>query len=199
MRTPAPERVLFMAADCSFNSIDANNISAYAFFVNQGLGTQLRHLTELLDGAVADAYAREGLSYRPRYTPVMRALIASEPRTISQIAEAAGITQPAATQTVSLMIREGLVTSSAAAADARQREIRLTKAARKLLPKLQLCWSATAVAAASLDGELQYPLSQVLAEAISALERVSFHQRLAEARKPPRPKSKSTSQGECEK
>ncbi len=161
--------------------MDGYCISAYDFFMNPGLGTQLRHLIELLDGAVADAYVREGLSYRPRYTPVMRALIASEPRTISEIAETAGITQPAATQTVSLMVRDGLVSSTPGAADARQRVIRLTKAARKLLPRLQRCWGATAIAAASLDAELKYPLSQLLAEASIALEREAFSDRLAAA------------------
>lgn len=150
--------------------------------MSQGLGTQLRHLLDLLDGAVAGAYAGEGLAYRPRYTPIVRALIASEPRTITQIAEAAGITQPAATQTVSLMIRDGLVSSAPGATDARQRVIRLTAAGRALLPRLQACWRATAAAAASLDAELAFPLSQVLADAITALERKSFGERLAEAR-----------------
>lgn len=150
--------------------------------MNQGLGTQLRHLLDLLDGAVAEAYAREGLNYRPRYTPIMRALVASEPRTISQIAEAAGITQPAATQTVSLMIRDGLVSSATGATDARQRMIRLTPAGRALLPKLEACWRATSAAAAGLDAELPCPLSRVLAEAIIALEGKPFGERLAEAR-----------------
>ena len=33
--------------------------------MKQGLGTQLRHLIELLDGAVQQAYADAGLDYRP--------------------------------------------------------------------------------------------------------------------------------------
>lgn len=149
--------------------------------MNQGLGTQLRHLLELLDGAVADAYARESLPYRPRYTPVMRALIAAEPLAVSQIAEIAGISQPAATQTVSLMIRDGLV-SSAPGADARQRMIRLTEAGHALSPSLQAFWRATTMAAGGLDTELSSPLSKVLAEAIVALERKPFGERLEEFR-----------------
>lgn len=148
--------------------------------MTQGLGTQLRHLLELLDGAVAEAYVRKSLRYRPRYTPVMRALLASEPRTISQIAEAAGISQPATTQTVGLMIRDGIV-SSEPGPDARQRMIRLTEAGRDLLPDLQACWRATAAAAGELDAELCCPLSQVLADALAALERKSFGERIAEA------------------
>jgi DNA-binding MarR family transcriptional regulator len=147
-----------------------------------GLGTQLRHLLDLLDGAVGRAYDDAGLRYRPRYTPVMRALIALEPLTIGQIAEAAGITQPAATQTVALMIKEGLVRAEPGPVDGRQRLIRLTREGRALLPQLRDCWQATEIAAASLDAALPRPLSQSLGDAISALEGKSFDSRIVEAR-----------------
>ena len=101
------------------------------------LGTQLRHLLELLDGAVEQSYRDAGLAYRPRYTPVVRALIAREPATIGEIAEAASISQPAVTQTIALMTREGLVASRPGTTDGRQRLIRLTDAGRSLLPRLQ--------------------------------------------------------------
>ena len=79
-----------------------------------GLGTQLRHLLELLDGAVQAAYVEAGIATRPRYTPVFKALAEEEPCTLGQIASAAGITQPAATQTIALMVKDGLVTAKAA-------------------------------------------------------------------------------------
>ena len=147
-----------------------------------GLGTQLRHLLELLDGAVEEAYALAGIRYRPRYTPVMRALIALEPSTIGQIAEAAKITQPAATQTVALMVREGLLVSESGAVDGRQRLIRLSPRGRAMLPQLRECWNATQMAADSLDAALVRPLSQSLDEAIAALDVESFGNRIARAR-----------------
>lgn len=147
-----------------------------------GLGTQLRHLLELLDGAVSDAYAQQGLEYRPRYTPVMRALLVREPSTVGQLAEDAGITQPAVTQTVALMAKEGLVSVRSAPGDKRQRLVHLTDAGRELLPRLQACWRATAGAAAELDAELPTPLSLTLAQAIAALEAKPFGVRIAEAR-----------------
>ncbi|MCY7306720.1 MAG: hypothetical protein LH632_11335 [Rhodoferax sp.] len=55
--------------------------------MKQGLGTQLRHLIELLDGDVAQAYADAGLDYRPRYTPVMRVLQQHGSAPIGRIAE----------------------------------------------------------------------------------------------------------------
>ena len=145
-------------------------------------GTQLRHLIELLDGAVTAAYEEAGLDYRPRYTPIMRALMANEPATIGFIAEAAGITQPAATQTVALMIKDGLVASKAGAQDGRQKMITLTAKGRELLPALQRCWQATAAASASLEAELPFSLSEVLDSTIQALAAKPFGARIREAR-----------------
>lgn len=150
--------------------------------MHRGLGTQLRHLIELLDGAVGRAYEEEGLDYRPRYTPLVRALMQQEPMTIGQLAEAAGLTQPATTQTLALMLKEGLVLSEPGPVDGRQRWIRLSPMGRALLPRLQSCWKATASAAASLDAELPVPLSEVLDLAIEALEEKSFDERIAAAR-----------------
>ncbi len=150
--------------------------------MKQTLGTQLRHLIELLDGAVSHAYEEAGLAYRPRYTPVLRALIEQPSVTVGAIALAAGITQPAATQTVALMARVGLVSVTPGAVDARQKLVSLTGQGRALLPQLQRCWKATAAAAASLEAELAHPLSDTLAEAIRALEGKSFGERIREAR-----------------
>lgn len=146
--------------------------------MKQGLGTQLRHLIELLDGAVQDAYADAGLDYRPRYTPVMRALAGGQPHSVSQIAEAAGITQPAATQTVNLMLKEGWLVAQASPTDARQKLLLLSDQGRRLLPKLQACWHATTAAANELDAELPHPLSDTLAQAIAALQRRPFGERI---------------------
>lgn len=149
--------------------------------MKQGLGTQLRHLIELLDGAVEQSYLDAGLAYRPRYTPVMRALIAHEPLTIGEIAARAGITQPAATQTVALMIKEGLLVASAGKLDGRQKMVKLSEAGRAMLPRLEACWKATAAAAASLDAQLPYPLSEALANAIDVLDKESFGERIRKA------------------
>lgn len=149
--------------------------------MKQGLGTQLRHLIDLLDGDVAQQYKDAGLDYRPRYTPVMRALQALGAASIGQIAEAAGITQPAATQTVGLMKKEGLVTVEPGA-DGRQRFVTLSTQGRELLPALEGCWAATRAAADDLDAQLATPLSRCLAEAIAALQDKPFHTRIREAR-----------------
>ncbi len=150
--------------------------------MKRGLGTQLRHLIDLLDGAVSDAYAREGIRYRPRYTPVMRALMRHDPSTVTAIAEMAGITQPAATQTVALMIREGLLSTEPSGEDNRRKIIRMTSFGRDLLPQLEACWIATQSAANSLDADLPFPLSELLDLAIDALAKTPFADRIQTAR-----------------
>lgn len=146
-----------------------------------GLGTQLRHLIELLDGAVEQAYIDAGLDYRPRYTPVMRVLAGQPSATIGELAALAGLTQPAATQTVALMVKKGLVTVAADGADGRQRVVRLSAGGAALLPRLRVCWQATKAAADSLDAELAFPLSACLEQAIAVLDKRSFGARIRAA------------------
>jgi DNA-binding MarR family transcriptional regulator len=144
-----------------------------------GLGTQLRHLIELLDDGVSQANDYAGLDYRPRYTPVMQALADGAALTIGQVAEAAGISQPAATQTVAVMVKDGLVEVTAGPVDARQRVVALSKRGRALLPKLRRAWQATTRAAAGLDAETG--LLAAVAAALGALDRQSFAARIAAA------------------
>ncbi|WP_431046423.1 MarR family winged helix-turn-helix transcriptional regulator [Roseateles sp. L2-2] len=146
------------------------------------LGTQLRHLIELLDGAVERSYENVDPSYRPRYTPVMRVLMRESESTISAIAVAAGISQPAVTQTVARMTEAGLVEVVASETDARQRIVTLTKQGKRLAPKLEQCWAATALAAKSLEKDMKVPLGAVLEQAIEALEKRSYDERIAAAR-----------------
>lgn len=147
--------------------------------MKQGLGTQLRHLIELLDNAVEDVYVTAGLpDYRPRFTPVMRVLASRQQATIGEIAAVAGITQPAATQTVTLMQKKGWLHVEAGADDARRRVVSLSAEGQALLPRLEECWRATNLAAQSLDDELDVPLSRCLAQAIKALSARPFGDRI---------------------
>lgn len=151
--------------------------------MKRGLGTQLRHLIELLDGAVEQAYVDAGLDYRPRYTPVMRVLAEQDSATIGALAALGGLTQPAATQTVALMVKKGLLTI-ASGEDGRQRMVSLSAGGQALLPRLQVCWQATKSAANSLDAELAFPLSTCLEQAIAVLELRSFGARIRDANLP---------------
>ena len=144
----------------------------------RGLGTLLRHLLELLDGDLERIYRDLGFDYRPRFTPVVRALMEREPRSIREIADHSGLTHSAVSQTVAGMKRAGLVSLVKDRADARARLARLTPHGRALLPRLQQQWAATNAAADGLDAELSHSLRATVAEAIAALERKPFRKRI---------------------
>jgi DNA-binding MarR family transcriptional regulator len=143
------------------------------------LGTRLRRLLELLDGDVAAVYTDLGLDgFRPRFTPIVRVLAAAGPSSIRELADATGVTHSAASQTVTQMANQDLVTLTPGQ-DARQRIVRLTPRAERLLPALDSEWAATTTAARELDAELSFPLSQLLDEALHALRQRPMRQRIA--------------------
>jgi DNA-binding MarR family transcriptional regulator len=134
----------------------------------------------MLDRDVESVYSEAGLDYRPRYTPVVRHVAEHGPSSIRAIADRASLTHSAASQTVAEMVRRGLATTIPGA-DARERIVALTPAARAMLPELELYWAATASAAASLFAEIGIDLEAGLAAAIEALGRRSFFDRITAA------------------
>jgi DNA-binding MarR family transcriptional regulator len=145
---------------------------------NEAVGTLLRHVLELLDGDVATVYRDAGLpAYRPRFSPAVRALVASGPMSIRELAAAVGVTHSAASQTVAQMSRAGLVTL-APGADARRRIVALTPRAEALLPTVEAEWAATSAAMRELDAELPMPLADLLTAVLSALDRRPFRERI---------------------
>lgn len=134
------------------------------------LGTLLRHLIDLLDGAVEQSYRDAGLNYRPRYTPVVRALLDQGPGSIGAIARYAGMTHSAASQTVAHMDANGLL-DIRPGEDARERVVALSDAALAVMPEVQRRWRATEAAVRELEADIGAPLAAVAADAIAALER----------------------------
>ncbi|MGK5694314.1 MarR family winged helix-turn-helix transcriptional regulator [Streptomyces sp. URMC 128] len=151
------------------------------------VGTLLRHVLELLDGDVAKVYEEQGLpEYRPRFSPVVRALLAEGPLSVRDLATTVGVTHSAASQTAAQMARAGLVAHAPDPLDARRRLIGLTPKAWALLPRIEAEWEATVTAMAELDAELSMPLGELLREVADAVGRRPFRERVAAAYRPPR-------------
>jgi DNA-binding MarR family transcriptional regulator len=148
--------------------------------MSEMLGTRLRHLLETLDSGVAAVYPRLGLAdgFRPRFTPVVRALAAGGPVSIRELADILGVTHSAASQTVAQMVRQDLVVTEAGT-DARRRIVRLTAKAEALLPALEREWAATLAAVRAFEAELPYSLSRLVEEALTALDRTSLQDRIS--------------------
>ncbi|WP_222871542.1 MarR family winged helix-turn-helix transcriptional regulator [Nonomuraea sp. PA05] len=144
------------------------------------LGTLMRHVHELMDGAIAGLYAEHGLpDYRPRYSPVVRTLVAKGPLSIRDLAREIGVTHSAASQTVVQMRRSGFATLERGA-DARHRIVHLTDRARAALPLIEAEGAATERAVRELDAELPVPLEQLMTATLRALERRDFRERIGD-------------------
>lgn len=143
-----------------------------------GLGELLRHLTELVDSGASLAYERDGLNYKPRYTPIMRCL-GRGITTVSEITDAVNITQGAVSQTIKLMEADGLLTREPAA-DTRSFILTLTSSGQELLRHLEKHWQATFGAIRTLEQEIDHPVREVLVAAIRALDTRDFSERIAD-------------------
>ncbi|WP_140719000.1 MarR family winged helix-turn-helix transcriptional regulator [Pseudomonas sp. Hp2] len=140
------------------------------------LGTLLRNLIDRLDSDVEQRYIDDGLDYRPRFTPVVRALDALGPASITVLARHQGMRHSAMSQTVAQMVRLGLV-RQVAGKDGRERIVAPTRKLSTLLPRIRRHWQATNAAAAELDASLPHPLAATLQAALNALDQRSFADR----------------------
>ena len=150
--------------------------------MEHGLGTLLRHVTAHLDGDLQAIYDEIGVPIRPRFYPIIRQLVCSGPVAVGELAEAAAVTQPAATQTIAEMAKVGLVTI-AKGRDGRKHLVSLTSKGSEIARQLRPVWGSVATSVAELDGELSQPLSQFLSEVLEALDREPFRDRIRRAMK----------------
>lgn len=141
-----------------------------------GLGTLLRKFVDILDRGSDVHYQNRGVVSRARYTPIMRVLD-GEPVSVSILCDRLGITQGAVSQTVKLMEADGLI-ARVPTDDSRSRAITLTQDGKMLREKLVPQWQLRLTAIADLEQEIDIPLRTVLEQAIEALEREGFADRL---------------------
>jgi DNA-binding MarR family transcriptional regulator len=146
-----------------------------------GLGTLLRHVLDKMDDDIATVLTDLDMpGYRPRFSAIVRALVALGPVPIRDIAQAIAVTHSAASQTIAEMAKRDFVILKPGE-DARQRVVHLSAKTRALLPKIETEWAATASAAAEMDAELPFPLAELVPAIAAALQRRGFRQRMVES------------------
>ncbi|MER7988062.1 MarR family winged helix-turn-helix transcriptional regulator [Streptomyces noursei] len=145
----------------------------------ESLWRPLRELQEAMDAEIARVYAErriEGL--KPSFVRELLRLDACGPMTIGELATSVGLTPSALSQKVAAMRTAGWV-RTVPGADARSRRVTLTAKSRKVIGRLAAEWRATEAALAELEAEVPYPLSRVVVDIERALDRRSFHDRIA--------------------
>jgi DNA-binding MarR family transcriptional regulator len=99
--------------------------------------------------------------------------------TIAELAKSVQLTHSAVSQKVAAMRTAGWVRTTTGA-DARSKKVTLTAKARRSTGRLAAEWRATEAAIAEIETEIPYPLSRVVTDIEHALQRKSFHDRIAE-------------------
>ena len=144
-----------------------------------GLGTLLRRLVADLDGGMQQIYDRQGAGFRPRYFPIAQYLLRHGPTAISQLSRDLDMTQPAVSQTVKEMVRDGLL-ELAAGDDRRVKLVSFTAHGHATCRQLAPVWAAAQSCSEELGREVGIDLSEVLKRLIAVLEQRPYATRIEE-------------------
>jgi DNA-binding MarR family transcriptional regulator len=140
----------------------------------------LRLLQAAMDADIARIYTEAQISgLKPRFVMELLRLHARGPMTITELARSVQLTHSAVSQKVAALQAAGWVRTTTGA-DARSKKVTLTAKARRITGRLAAEWRATEAAIAELETEIPYPLSRAVTDIEEALQRKSFHDRIAE-------------------
>jgi len=141
------------------------------------LGSRLRLIREQLYGDVDRYYGEQKGPVKTRVYPVFHLLSTQGPQPIKLLAERAGFSHSAMSQTIKALSESNHVKQSLGA-DARERIIELTKDGEALLKALQPHWKTIEAVKERIFAECTTHFMQALEQFESALENKSLYQRL---------------------
>jgi DNA-binding MarR family transcriptional regulator len=139
----------------------------------------MHRLLSAMDDEIARLYAENGIAdLKPAWVFEIIRLHVRGPMTIAELARSVGRTHSALSQKVAAMRAAGWL-ETAPGPDARTKKVTLTAKAERIAALLAAEWRATEASIAELEAEIPYPLSQVAEDLRAALDRQSFHDRIA--------------------
>ena len=140
----------------------------------------LRLLQDAMDADIARLYVEAQINgLKPSFVMELIRLHSRGPMTITELAASVQRTHSAMSQKVAAMRAAGLVRTRPGS-DARSKKVTLTAKAKGIVDQLAAEWRATEAAVAEIEAEIPYPLSRVVTDIEEALQRKSFHDRIAE-------------------
>jgi DNA-binding MarR family transcriptional regulator len=145
----------------------------------QSLWRPLRLLMAAMDDDIGRLYAEAQIDgLKGSFVLELIRLHTRGPMTITELAGSVQRTHSAISQKVAAMRAAGLV-RTVPGADARSKKVTLTAKSRRIAGLLAAEGRATEAATAELEAEIPYPLSRVVTDIEAALQRTSFHDRIA--------------------
>lgn len=146
------------------------------------LGSRLKRLAERLQADAAKAHAQMGYPMKPAQFPLLAALEAHGPLTVTEAVEATGVSQPAVTRTLGSLIALDIVETERDAADSRLKRIRLTAEGETLLRRMRReLWPRIDAAAAALAEGPPGDLLELITRVEDAMAEQSLEARIAAA------------------
>lgn len=128
------------------------------------LGTRMRRIGERLQADTQDLLDELNVGFVPSQYPFLAAIDRLGPLTVGELSEAVGVTQPAATKSVGLIARLGLLRVVASDEDQRRKIVSLTEKGQKLVDNARRdVWPQIERAVADLCAALDGPLLDQLA------------------------------------
>lgn len=156
------------------------------FFEKTGkmaIGSRLRLLTARMTDDAAKVYELYGVTFSPKCFPVFFILSEEGEKTITEIAEAIGHSQPSVTRIVKEMIKDGLVKQHLQSGDKRRNLVGLTKKGLALVQKIQLQYADITDAVEGIIREASHNLWEAIAEWEFLLDQKSLVKRVQEQKK----------------
>jgi DNA-binding MarR family transcriptional regulator len=139
----------------------------------------MHRLLSAMDDEIARLYAENGIAdLKPAWVFELSRRHVRGPMTIAELARSVGRTHSALSQKVAAMRAAGWL-ETAPGPDARTKKVTLTAKAERIAALLAAEWRATEASIAELEAEIPYPLSRVAEDLLAALDRKSFHDRIA--------------------
>ena len=144
------------------------------------LGSRLKRLSDVFLKNVSDLYKQFGLDFEAKWFPVYYLLANQGSSSITQIAQALGISHPAVVKIAGELEQHGLLTSSKAESDHRKRLLTLSQKGVQLLPRLQPLWGAISQVTQDLLSRQQHNLLFAVEEMETLLQQKDHFTRVSE-------------------
>lgn len=147
------------------------------------LGSRLRLLTAKITEDAAKIYELYGAEFSPKWFPVFFILSEEGEKTITEIADEIGHSQPSVTKIVQELIAAGLVKDNLKSADKRRNVVGLTKKGTALAEKIKVQAADVDAAIGGIINEAAHNLWEAVAEWELLLEQKSLLKRVQEQKK----------------
>jgi len=148
-------------------------------YFEMGLGTRMRRLIETISTGMERVYDEAGVDVRTGHFYALYAVAERGPLTINAIANLAGFSHSAVSQTIKKLVASGLVETHATE-DGRQKQIALSAHGEHMVSRMRPLWDAADSMIKDACAETDVDIIGAITGVETALNRCSVYDRLQE-------------------